>query len=138
MSEQVLEKYAAERAARKPRSFVFEGEQFTTRASVPAEVLAAFLDRDELSSSRAVIAVCDETARACLDDPGYEAWQRIRSADHTPALDYISTIWLADQIVTRASGLPTALPAASSDGPQAATATTSTDGSPSTAAIPTG
>lgn len=135
--EQVLETYAAERAARQhsARSFMFEGEQFTYKPAVAAEVLVTFLERDGLSA-RELLTLCDHTALACLEPQSADAWTAIRSADHQPPLDFASVIWLADQIVTRASGLPTVGPADSSAGPPAATATTSTDESGSPAVIP--
>lgn len=140
MSEQVLESYAADRAARlrAPRSFTFEGEQFTYVPAIPAETLIRFLDRDGLSGQQ-ILTLCDETAIACLEPDSQAAWTRIRQPDHQPLpLGFGDVIWLADQIITRASGLPTERPAVSSDGPPEATVTTSSAVSPSTAEAPTG
>jgi hypothetical protein len=134
--EQVLETYAAQRLARvnSARTFEFEAVQFTYKAAIPVEVLNTFLERD--GSIDEITAICDATARACLENP--TAWDEIRKPDHQPSvLDFASIVWLTDQIVTRSSGLPTERPADSSAGPPAATATTSTDGSGSTAATPT-
>lgn len=135
MSEQVLETYAAERLARinSARSFQFEGVTFHYKAAIPVSVLDAFLNRD--GSVHDIETLCDLTARACLENP--EAWDLVRSPSHEPMiLDFAGIVWLTDQIVTRASGLPTERPDGSSNGPQTPTAGSSAAGSPSTAAAP--
>lgn len=136
MSEQVLESYAAERAARLAanRTFEFEGISFTYKAAIPVAVLDAFLARD--GSIEEIVAICDATARACLENP--EAWDQVRADDHQPlVLDFAGVLWLADQIVTRSTGIPTDAPSASSAGQETgATAAISTDASSSAAETP--
>lgn len=158
MDDPYLEQFEARRKEREAadRTFTLLGEELTVKASVAPEVgleMQAFkrkLVAFWIASSEAertnspvpapdgvtdpeMLELSESVIRACLTADTQAAWDRLRSPDAADPLTLPEIYGLADFVLSKASGLPTAGPSGSSDGPKS-TKPRSRAKSPSTAA----
>jgi hypothetical protein len=136
-----FEKRRAERAATNGRSFVVAGETLTVKPTVApqiatrywrvkVEIIDLHAAREEATKkgldpplapreleNEGLLELFDDTMTACLESSSLEAYKRLRSADLDNPLDWEDLFALCEGVLAKASGIPTAGPSDSSDGP---------------------
>lgn len=156
MSDQWLERFEERIAERADtgETLTIIGEKITLKPAIAPQVAIRYYDaklrlidyylaREKAEAAdepvpelavdlqdEALLALVEETARACIAPDSLAAWEQLRSPDRANPLAWRDVMSLCEHLLNKASGVPTEGPTDSSDGPKS-TSTSSTDASPS-------